>query len=99
MVSLPPLERAVRLEWNLYRPRFRVEPATDTEVSQDPFTFEVKNFLGTDTVTVEAQKLTFSQHGLFRQQSTIQLFHVLAAIGLLLIEALIDLIVRRARKR
>lgn len=85
---------SVRVEWNLYVPRFRIQEETAHHIPMDAqrYSFVEKDFLGENEIVVENQNTYGSivQSGLFRQQTTIQFFHVLAAIGLLLLEELVS---------
>ena len=79
---------AVRIEWNLYMPRFRTE---------ESYTFSMRDFLGKNEVTVENQEaiVQLKWSGLFRQQGYIQGIHMLTALGLLLLEAWIYLRIQK----
>ena len=90
---------SVRVEWNLYVPRFRIEEDTAVGIPADveQYSFVERDFFGQNEIVVDGQN-TFSaikQSGLYRQQSTIQSFHVLAAILLLLLESFVCYGVKR----
>lgn len=93
---------AVRLEWDLYLPRFRVEKGTDTLIPAEEvsYTFTARDFLGTNTLTVRQQTwiTKFDRTGAVRQQSTIQTMTMLWALGLLVAVAAVCRLVRKARR-
>ena len=63
---------AVRIEWNLYMPRFRIEKNSNTLIpNEESYTFSMRDFLGKNEVTVENQEaiVQLKWSGLFRQQS------------------------------
>jgi len=90
---------AVRIEWNLYMPRFRIEKNSDTLIpnGEERYTFSMRDFLGKNEVTVENQEaiVQLRWSGLVRQQGYIQGIHMLTALGLLLLEAWIYLRVQK----
>ena len=92
---------AVRLEWDLYLPRFRVEKGTDTLIPAEEvsYTFTARDYLGTNTLTVRQQTwiTKFDRTGAYRQQSTIQTMTMLWALGLLVAVAAVCRLVRKAR--
>ena len=49
--------RAVRIEWNLLLPRYKIEKGTDTLIPDDVevYTFTKRDFLGKSEVTVSGQ--------------------------------------------
>ena len=48
---------AVRIEWNLYMPRFRIEKNSNTLIpNEESYTFSMRDFLGKNEVTVENQE-------------------------------------------
>ena len=93
---------AVRLEWDLYLPRFRVEKGTDTLIPAEEvsYTFTARDYLGTNTLTVRQQTwiTKFDRTGVVRQQSTIQTMTMLWALGLLVAVAAVCRLVRKARR-
>ena len=89
---------AVRIEWNLYMPRFRIEKNSNTLIpNEESYTFSMRDFLGKNEVTVENQEaiVQLKWSGLFRQQGYIQGIHMLTALGLLLLEAWIYLRIQK----
>ena len=91
---------AVRLEWDLYLPRFRVEKGTDTLIPAEEvsYTFTARDFLGTNTLTVRQQTWITKFDRTGRQQSTIQTMTMLWALGLLVAVAAVCRLVRKARR-
>ena len=88
----------VRIEWNLYMPRFRIEKNSNTLIpNEESYTFSMRDFLGKNEVTVENQEaiVQLKWSGLFRQQGYIQGIHMLTALGLLLLEAWIYLRIQK----
>ena len=62
---------AVRIEWNLYMPRFRIEKNSNTLIpNEESYTFSMRDFLEKNEVTVENQEaiVQLKWSGLFRQQ-------------------------------
>ena len=89
---------AVRIEWNLYMPRFRIEKNSNTLIpNEESYTFSMRDFLGKNEVTVENQEaiVQLKWSGLFRQQGYIQGIHMLTALGLLLLESWIYLRIQK----
>ncbi len=95
--------RAVRAEWNLYVPRFRIEKSSDTLIADEDksYTFSARDFLGTNKVVVENRNViaSFESAGAYRQQSYIQTAHILTAFALLLLEGALMLCVEKRTKK
>lgn len=94
--------RAVRIEWNLLLPRYKIEKGTDTLIPDDVevYTFTKRDFLGKSEVTVSGQSF-FSgvgSTGLFRQQGDIMTTYVLWTLGLMLLESAVKYQVEKKRK-
>lgn len=51
--------RAVRIEWNLYMPRFRIEKNSDTLIpnGEESYTFSMRDFLGKTKLLLKIKRL------------------------------------------
>ena len=92
---------AVRVEWNMFLPRYRVETGVDFLIpaGESSYTFTARDFLGQNTVTVEnGDTLTRNgSTGAVRQQTYIMWTYVLWVLGLFLAEAGVIYLIRGRR--
>ena len=89
---------AVRIEWNLLLPRFKIEKQTDEVIpAGETYTFTEKDFLGTNEVAVENQaKFTqFAKTGGCRDQFTISAVFIFWVLGLLLAESAVKYLIEK----
>ena len=91
----------VRVEWNMFLPRYRVETGVDFLIpaGESSYTFTARDFLGQNTVTVEnGDTLTRNgSTGVVRQQTYIMWTYVLWVLGLFLAEAGVIYLIRGRR--
>ena len=91
----------VRVEWNMILPRYRIETSVDFLIpaEESSYTVTARDLLGETRVIVEnGQNFTnYGYSGGVRQQDSIIRRYVLVALGLILIEAGIYNLIRKAR--
>lgn len=95
--------RAVRVNWSLILPRYRIEKNKDFLIPADetPYTFTTPDFPGEDTVTVtQGQYLAeVSSTGYFYRRELTMTLYVLLGVGLLLAEAAVYYFLRSRKRR